>query len=149
MTNNYKNKTAVAEKAGYKDTKLGWIPEEWEIVKLRELGSLKSGTTPLRAEYQKYFYEGNNLWVKTTDLNNGIITVTEENVTDTALKETSLKLFPKTPKGSQAPATISEPVKSLGLNGLLVGLLGFVPPLTSAPSESPSSSLSGLAGSEL
>lgn len=30
-------------KKGYKKTKLGWIPEEWEIIKLGEVGEFKNG----------------------------------------------------------------------------------------------------------
>lgn len=83
------------KRPGYKWTKLGWIPDEWEITKLGDLGNLSSGTTPLRANHNKYFKGGAISWVKTTDLNNGIVTSTEESVTDVALKETSLKVLPQ------------------------------------------------------
>ena len=33
-------------KKGYKKTKLGWIPEEWEVVKIKNLTCVKSGSTP-------------------------------------------------------------------------------------------------------
>ena len=37
---------AVTEiKSGYKKTKLGWIPEDWEVSVLGENGSLLSGLT--------------------------------------------------------------------------------------------------------
>ncbi len=32
-------------KPGYKQTPLGWIPEEWEVKKLGELGKVLSGLT--------------------------------------------------------------------------------------------------------
>ncbi|WP_116125622.1 restriction endonuclease subunit S [Lewinella sp. IMCC34183] len=80
---------------GYKHTKSGWIPEEWELLQLKTLAHFYSGTTPSRSEQAKYFDGGKFNWVKTTDLNNGILNDTEEKVTDVALKETSLKLLPK------------------------------------------------------
>lgn len=38
-------------KAGYKKTKLGWIPEEWEVVRLEELFEFKNG---VNADKEKY-----------------------------------------------------------------------------------------------
>lgn len=89
------NMNNTIQKKGYKETKLGWIPVEWEVVKLGELGKLMSGTTPHRAKHDKYFKNGTIHWIKTTDLNNGVICKTEEKVTETALNETSLKVLPK------------------------------------------------------
>lgn len=37
--------TQAFAKKGYKKTKLGWIPEEWEIIKLGEVFKLSSGRT--------------------------------------------------------------------------------------------------------
>lgn len=62
--------------------------------KIREFCSIKSGSTPLRANLA-YFKNGKIPWVKTTDLNNSTIICTEEKVTELALKETSLKLQPE------------------------------------------------------
>lgn len=95
MMNKGTLKMEKEKRPGYKWTKLGWLPEEWEITKLGDLGNLSSGTTPLRANHNKYFKGGAISWVKTTDLNNGIVTSTEESVTDVALKETSLKVLPQ------------------------------------------------------
>jgi type I restriction enzyme S subunit len=61
--------------------------------KIRDVAKLASGTTPLRSN-PAYFIGGHIPWVKTTDLNNSIILQTEEKITDLALKETSLKIFP-------------------------------------------------------
>lgn len=66
----------------------------WEVKKLGDVFKITSGTTPLRAN-AAYFENGQNSWVKTTDLNNGRIIETSESVTDLALKETSLKILPK------------------------------------------------------
>lgn len=72
----------------------GDIPQGWEVVILEEIADFGSGTTPARHSYDRYFNNGQNYWVKTLDLNNSIITNTEEKVTDFALKETSLKSYP-------------------------------------------------------
>lgn len=66
---------------------------DWDLKKIKDIGSVRSGSTPLRSK-SKYFKEGDIYWVKTTDLNNSKIIDTEEKVTILALKETSLKLFP-------------------------------------------------------
>jgi len=65
---------------------------EWVKLKIKDVGQIRSGSTPLRSKKQ-YFQDGLISWVKTTDLNNSYIYQTEENVTQRALKETSLKLF--------------------------------------------------------
>jgi len=81
-------------KAGSKQTKIGVIPEDWSVVSLDTIGKIRSGTTPPRAKQQRYF-GGANHWVKTLDLNNSIINSTDENVTDDALRETVLEMFPR------------------------------------------------------
>ena len=85
-------KTEIPE--GYKNTPVGIIPEEWEVKRLEEIAEIKSGTTPLRS-IEDFFLKGNIPWVKTTDLNNGLLYETEEKVTQKALDETSLRILPK------------------------------------------------------
>lgn len=69
------------------------VPEGWEVVKLKDVAKITSGSTPLRSNLE-YHKGGTIPWVKTTDLNNGEITLTEEKITPKALKETSLRLYP-------------------------------------------------------
>ncbi|MDX2282162.1 MAG: restriction endonuclease subunit S [Saprospiraceae bacterium] len=73
---------------------MGKLPEGWEVVRLKDIGKITSGTTPLRSNLS-YHVNGTIPWVKTTDLNNSTIKETEEKVTELALKETSLKIYPK------------------------------------------------------
>lgn len=80
--------------AGYKSSPLGIIPENWEVKRLGEIAEISSGTTPLRANID-FYSNGNIPWVKTTDLNNGVLTSTEELITNKALEKTSLRLLPK------------------------------------------------------
>ena len=42
-TNIIHSNEVVAERPGYKHTKLGWIPEDWDIDKIASLGSFKKG----------------------------------------------------------------------------------------------------------
>ncbi|MDQ3021031.1 MAG: restriction endonuclease subunit S [Bacteroidota bacterium] len=81
-------------KKGYKLTSLGWIPEEWEVKKIGDIGSITSGSTPLRKRHSDYFMNGDINWVKTTDLNNSKILNTEEKITKLALQQSSCRVLP-------------------------------------------------------
>jgi type I restriction enzyme S subunit len=80
--------------SGYKPSPLGPIPEDWEVKRLGEVAEMTSGTTPSRANID-FYSNGSIPWVKTTDLNNGILNSTEESVTNKALEKTSLKMLPQ------------------------------------------------------
>ncbi|MEN8367616.1 restriction endonuclease subunit S [Acinetobacter bereziniae] len=67
---------------------------EWEEKKIGEIFQVTSGSTPLRSD-ERFFKHSEIFWVKTTDLNNGLITTTEEKISKVALKETSIKVLPK------------------------------------------------------
>ena len=79
---------------GYKRTEVGVIPEDWNTYTLEAICKLSSGTTPSRSQESRYYGNGKYNWVKTTDLNNSQITSTEEQVTQEALDETCLQLYP-------------------------------------------------------
>jgi len=79
---------------GYTRTEVGEVPEDWNTSLVGSLCTISSGTTPARALSDRYFRNGSTRWVKTLDLNNGRIRSTEECVTDTALEETSLRVYP-------------------------------------------------------
>ena len=68
------------------------LPEGWCLTILGSIGTWQSGATPSRL--QKDYYGGNIPWLKTGDLNDGIITNIPEFITEKALKETSVKLNP-------------------------------------------------------
>ena len=78
---------------GYKLSPLGIIPEDWEVNRLGEIAEITSGTTPSR-DNASFYSNGTIPWVKTTDLNNGILNKTEELVTEKAVSQTSLKILP-------------------------------------------------------
>jgi len=69
------------------------VPKHWEIKKLGEVCTTTSGGTPNRSK-QKY-YEGNIPWVKSGELDKGLILDTEEKISEEAIKNSSAKVFPK------------------------------------------------------
>lgn len=70
------------------------IPEDWDFCCLDLIAKLSSGTTPSRSQEDRYYRNGKYHWVKTTDLNNSHIITTEETVTQEALDETCLQVYP-------------------------------------------------------
>jgi type I restriction enzyme S subunit len=79
---------------GYKQTEVGVIPEEWEVKPLGDLSQTSSGTTPARALQDRYYKNGTIGWVKTLDLRNTELLATSECITELALKETCLRIYP-------------------------------------------------------
>lgn len=77
--------------AGYKQTEVGVIPEDWGVSSLKDVAFFGGGTTPSRSQYDLFYKDGHHPWVKTLDLNNGPIFETDEYVTDAALTNTSLR----------------------------------------------------------
>ena len=67
---------------------------DWSQSKIGEIFQVTSGSTPLRSD-NRFFENADIAWVKTTDLNNGLIEKTEEKISQIALKETSVKILPK------------------------------------------------------
>ncbi|MHC5760235.1 restriction endonuclease subunit S [Nostoc sp.] len=77
----------------FKDSPLGNIPKNWEISTIGEKAFISSGTTPSRS-VATYWQNGRISWVKTGEVNYTLIQNTEEKVTQKALYETSLTLYP-------------------------------------------------------
>lgn len=101
--------------AGYVQTELGVLPTDWRIAEIGQIAETSSGTTPPRSLYDRYFKGGVHAWVKTLDLNNAHIRETDESVTDNAIEETSLRLFPE---GSVLVAMYGG-LRQIGRTGLL------------------------------
>jgi len=70
------------------------IPENWEWVRLGEVGIWNSGATPSRG-ISEYYRNGNIPWLKTGDLNDGLITEVPEYITQKAVDNSSMSLQPK------------------------------------------------------
>lgn len=69
------------------------IPKHWKIKKLGEVCLTTSGGTPSRGNTK--YYEGNIPWVKSGELDKGLILDTEEKISEEAIKNSSAKIFPK------------------------------------------------------
>ncbi|MFN7723706.1 MAG: restriction endonuclease subunit S [Rubrivivax sp.] len=102
-------------RTSYVQTDLGVLPADWRIAEIGEIAETSSGTTPSRSQYDRYFKGGVHAWVKTLDLNNAEILETDESVTDKAVEETSLRLFPE---GSVLVAMYGG-LRQIGRTGLL------------------------------
>ena len=66
----------------------------WDVELIGSLATTSSGTTPSRALADRYYRGGSVPWVKTMDLANTKIFETSERVTDQAVRETSLTVYP-------------------------------------------------------
>ena len=70
----------------------GKLPNGWCETLLGNIGTWQSGATPSRL--RKEYYGGSIPWLKTGDLNDGIVQSIPECITERALEETSVKLNP-------------------------------------------------------
>ena len=66
------------------------IPEGWKWTRMGNIGEWGSGSTPQRGN--STYYGGDIPWLKTGELNDGIVYDTIEKITHKALKECSLRL---------------------------------------------------------
>ena len=69
------------------------LPKDWEIKKLGEVCLTTSGGTPSRKDLK--YYKGDIPWVKSGELDKGLIIDTEEKISEEAIKNSSAKVFPK------------------------------------------------------
>ena len=90
------------------------LPQGWVWCKLGDIGSWKAGATPSRKE-QRYYTGGNIPWLKTGDLNDGVIDTIPESITPDAVAETSVRL---NPIGSVLIAMYGATIGKLGLLGI-------------------------------
>ena len=67
--------------------------KKYPYLKVSELTDVVSGGTPDRKNAD-YWNEGTIPWVKTTELQNNVITVVEERITEKGLSESSAKIIP-------------------------------------------------------
>ena len=86
------------------------VPKGWVWTTLGEIGNWQSGATPSRM--QKEYYEGTIPWLKTGDLNDGLITEIPEKITEKALEETSVRL---NPSGSVLIAMYGATIGKVGI----------------------------------
>jgi type I restriction enzyme S subunit len=88
------------------------FPSNWARAPLRDFAETSSGGTPSRARPR--YYGGPIPWVKSGELGDGLITKTEESITQEALANSSAKIFPK---GTLCIALYGATVGRLGILG--------------------------------
>ena len=71
------------------------IPQGWEWERVGNIFETTSGATPL-SRNPDYYKNGNINWVRTTDLNNGILNKTEIQITSKAIIDYNLSILPQT-----------------------------------------------------
>jgi Restriction endonuclease S subunits len=77
----------------FKETEIGLIPEDWEVVRLGEVAEISSGGS---APQGKEYFRGNNPFIRVQHLDNDNYIVKGcDYITDEAVKKYKLKLFPK------------------------------------------------------
>ena len=86
------------------------VPEGWVWATLGEVGSWQSGGTPSRSN--KTYYGGNIPWLKTGDLNDGLISYIPESITEEAVANSSAKI---NPTGSVLIAMYGATIGKLGI----------------------------------
>lgn len=91
---------------------LGEIPRDWVVWKVsRAFSSIGSGGTPPTAQLS-YYDDGDINWLITGDLNNGEITETSKKISNKALVELNMRIFPK---GSIVIAMYGATIGKVGL----------------------------------
>lgn len=86
------------------------VPERWVWTTLGEVGTWQSGGTPSRSN--KTYYGGNIPWLKTGDLNDGLISYIPESITEEAVANSSAKI---NPTGSVLIAMYGATIGKLGI----------------------------------
>lgn len=66
------------------------IPNNWVWTRMGQIGDWGAGSTPQRSNPD--YYGGNISWLKTGELNNGIVYETEEKITQRAFQDCSLRM---------------------------------------------------------
>jgi type I restriction enzyme S subunit len=95
-----------------KEGALHELPGGWVWTRLGEICFTTSGGTPSRKNIN--YFGGNIPWLKSGELNNGLINSAEESITEDALKNSSAKIIPK---GTLLVALYGATVGKLGILG--------------------------------
>ncbi|MGC8576266.1 MAG: restriction endonuclease subunit S [Caldisericum sp.] len=79
----------------FKETEIGEIPKDWEEKEIKKIGEIGGGTTP--STKVKDFWNGDIPWITPKDLSTWgyrFIQHGERNITERAVKENSLRIYP-------------------------------------------------------
>ncbi len=98
------------------ETGIEWLPQipaHWEMRKISSiyLPNIGSGTTPMTGNNKYYVDDGIN-WLQSGDLNGSFVYETAKKISESAMKDYGLKLYPK---GSLVIAMYGASIGNLGL----------------------------------
>lgn len=94
----------------FKQTEIGLIPEDWEVVTISKIAETSSGGTPSRSINR--YYNGNIRWITTSELKDSRIYDSIEHITEEAVQNSSAKKFPK---GTVLMAMYGATIGKLGI----------------------------------
>jgi type I restriction enzyme S subunit len=101
--------------AGYKQTEVGVIPEDWSVKRISELATVGSGGTPSRENAA--YWNGDIPWITTSQINFNTITEADQFISEVGLKNSAAKLLPA--------GTLLMALYGQGKTRGKVGVLGF------------------------
>ena len=78
-------------KIGFKQTEIGVLPEEWEVVRLGDISDVSSGGTPNRGIAS--YWNGHIPWITTSQIDFNIIVEAIEFITEEGLKGSATKIY--------------------------------------------------------
>lgn len=99
-----------------KQTEIGPIPENWEVVQVGDVAKIQSGGTPAR-DIPVNWVGGTIPWVKTGEIDYYVIKDTEEKITPEGLNNSAARLYPS--------GTLLMAMYGQGITRGRVGLLGL------------------------
>ncbi len=82
-----------ADQVPLKETEIGPVPEHWEIVRVGDVCSVSTGTTPSTTNSE--YYRGNIPFIKTSSIANNVIHSARSHVSETAIYDYRLKVYPR------------------------------------------------------
>lgn len=81
-----------------KDSGVEWadlVPLHWGVAKIGSIGQTSSGATPLRSKEASFFDDATIRWVRTLDLNDGLVYDSSQKITELALASSACSIMPK------------------------------------------------------
>ena len=81
-----------------KDSGVEWaglVPHHWGVAKIGSIGQTSSGATPPRSKEASFFDDATIRWVRTLDLNDGLVYDSSEKITELALASSACSIMPK------------------------------------------------------
>ena len=87
-------KWAFEGKLTNENVKDGELPKGWEWVQIQDIATVGTGATPLKGK-REYYDAGKIAWVTSGALNNEFVNEATDYVSEKALKETNLSIYPK------------------------------------------------------